>query len=172
MREFSTAVRPAAESSDAETIKPVTIKIDGYTVTFRGANSGQISMALAAGHAGTMTESIAVVINLFFALLHDNPQTGATGNPKYNMDTGQPVWDVGSGARSASHFRHRLFDSNDEFGPEVISEVVRGLIEEWTGNPTQSPTGSTPGQGKTGSTSTAPTPPSTSSAFGPIASAT
>jgi hypothetical protein len=123
-------------------------------------------MALATGQAGNLADSIAVTVNLFFNLLQDNPQTGATGNPKYNMDTGEPVWDVGSKDRVATHFRHRLFDPDDEFGPEVIAEVLTGLVEEWSGKAQQSAESSSPTPPRTGSPSTPPIQDSTYSAFG------
>jgi hypothetical protein len=172
MREFTTAVASAAVAEDADVAEPITTRIDGQMITFRGANAGQVSMALAVAQAGTLVDGIGTIINLFFNLIQDNPKLGVSGKPVYNLETGKPVWDVGSAAVVASHFKHRLFDMTDPFGPEQVSEVMTALLEEWTGKAQRSASASSPTRQETGSTSTAPTPESTSSAFGLTASST
>lgn len=146
MREFSTAA--AAVETDGDTFgKDVTIKIDGREVRFLPATEGQLAMVLSTDAMPVM-QKISVAINFFFGLIRDG--------------------------RDADYFKSRLFDRADPFGAESISEIVTALIEEWTGNPTQSSSDSTPSQDDIGAVSTpsAPLQVSTPSAFGLTGSAT
>jgi hypothetical protein len=59
---------------------------------------------------------------------------------------------------SVSYIKDRLLDPTDPFDVEQIEEITEMLVEEWTGNPTQEPSGSTPSQPSTGLASTPPTP--------------
>lgn len=53
---------------------------------------------------------------------------------------------------------NRLFDRKDPFGPDEIQAIISGLMEEWTGRPTGSPSGSARSQKPGGRKSTRPTP--------------
>lgn len=146
MREFTTAA--AAVENDGDTFgKDVTIKIDGREVRFLPATEGQLAMVLSTDSMPVM-QKISVAVNFFFGLIRDG--------------------------RDSDYFKARLFDRKDPFGAEQISEIVTALIEEWTGNPTQSSSDSTGSQDSTGDSSTesAPQVESTPSAFGLTASAT
>jgi hypothetical protein len=66
----------------------------------------------------------------------------------------------------------RLLDRRDPFGIDQVQGIIRWLMEEWSGRPTQSSSGSTASPQSDGPTSTPPTPQSTSSGSPFIASAT
>lgn len=138
MKEFSTAVRATTPEPGSTDVRPLTTKIDGEQVWFRTASVGQISMAISAGYAGDRSESIATIINLFFGLITDPPE-GEDGSGKHVV---------------TAHFRHRLFDVNDNFDPMVMSQVLQWLLEEWSADPTQPSSGSTDTPLPTGAGST------------------
>lgn len=48
----------------------------------------------------------------------------------------------------------RLLNRKDPFGLEQVEEIIGWMTEEWTGNPTVGPRGSTSSQPRTGPTST------------------
>ena len=146
MKEFTTAAKAVIDEGDTFGHE-ITTKVDGYEVTFMPCTEGQMAMLL--GTDGVpIHEKIATAINFFFGVLKD--------------------------ARDVDHFKQRLWDRSDPFGPGDVSEIVQELIEEWSGNPTQSSSDSTGSQPSTGASSTGSTPDgaSTRSAFGPMHSAT
>lgn len=49
----------------------------------------------------------------------------------------------------------RLWDNDDNYGLDDIQEIVEYLMEEWTANPTESPSASTSTPSRTGKRSTA-----------------
>jgi hypothetical protein len=135
MREFTTAAE-AVETTGDTFGKEVTIKIDGREVRFLPATEGQLAMVIGSD-AVPLMQKISTAINFFFGLVRDG--------------------------RDADYFKQRLFDRADPFGAEQITAIVEALIEEWTGNPTQSSSDSTGSQDDTGAPSTpsAPQPGST-----------
>lgn len=62
-----------------------------------------------------------------------------------------------------SYIVARLFDRNDHFGPEHVSDILDALIEEWSGRPTEGPSDSASSPPTTGRSSTRRTTKSTSS---------
>lgn len=143
MKEFTTAVEATTADPSTGEVQPLTTKIDGEQVWFTTASVGQVSMAIAAGYAGSQSESIATLINLFFGLI-TNPPTPHDGRSVQ----GRPAQAV------KAHFRHRLFDQTDDFGPTVIAQVIHWLVEEWSADPTQPSSDSTPTRDSTGELST------------------
>lgn len=55
----------------------------------------------------------------------------------------------------ADYLTGRLLDRNDPFGIANVEEIMDFLTEEWTGNPTQGSSGSTPSPQSDGQNSTA-----------------
>lgn len=112
MREFTTAINADQPGEDDESFGfPIESKVDDYLVTFQPPSSGQIAMLFAISGA-RFIEQAGTFINFFFSILPDE--------------------------NAKNHFRARLFDSEDPFGPTAISHIVRGLMEEWSANPTES----------------------------------
>lgn len=127
MREFTTAAKAVIDDGDTFGHE-ITTKVDDYEVTFMPCTEGQLAMLL--GTDGVpINEKIATAINFFFGVLKD--------------------------ARSVDHFKQRLWDRSDPFGPSEVSEIVQDLIEEWSANPTQSSSDSTGSPPSTGASSTA-----------------
>jgi hypothetical protein len=130
MREFITAA--AAVEDEGDTFgSEITIKVDGREVAILPANEGALAMLLASD-AVPLNEKVSASINFFFSILRD--------------------------ARDEDHFKQRLFDRKDPFGGAIIAELVEGIIEEWTGDPTQSSSDSTGSLDSTGESSTASAP--------------
>lgn len=128
MREFTTSVEQATDSQKAG--EPETVKIDGYEVTFQPPDTNHIVLLTAALESSAGQHNLAAtLINAFFALI-ENPADSA-------------------------HFRARLFDPKDTFGLDTISEVMMGLLEEWSARPTQSSPTSSSQRQSTGRTSRA-----------------
>ncbi len=142
MREITSSTKATANSDQpGEKARDITIKIDGREVVFRGPTSSQFSMMIY-GLQGQLTDVVATFINFFFVLLKD--------------------------PNDAAAFKRRLWDPEDDFNDETVSEVVKTLIEEWSGRPIQLSTDSSPQPLAGGQTSTATTQDeeSTRSAFG------
>lgn len=57
-------------------------------------------------------------------------------------------------ADSNDRLYNRLMDRSDPLGPHTLVDVMLGLVEEWSGNPTGSPQDFLPGRKRTGATST------------------
>jgi hypothetical protein len=126
MREFVTAAKAVVE--DGDTFGWDTERsIDGRTVKFLPATEGQMAMLLGSDIA-PMSERVSTGINFFFGLLRDS--------------------------RDADYFKGRMFDRTDPFGSGEIAEIVQDLIEEWSSDPTQSSSDSTPSPPPTGASST------------------
>jgi hypothetical protein len=144
MREFVTAAKAVEDEGDTFG-RDTTIKIDGRDIRFLPATEGQMALLLSTDMLPT-TDRISIGVNLFFNLLRDDTDS--------------------------DYFRARMFDRKDPFGSGEIAEIVQGLIEEWSGDPTQESSDSTPSPPPTGASSTARAPRkgSTRSSSAPIAS--
>lgn len=128
VREFTTAAKAADRRDDAELPEPVTFTIDGRDVIFNPPTPGQLAMAVAVTGM-TDVQATADIINFFINLLGPNDQR---------------------------FFRSRLFSPDDDFGPEEITAIVQGLIEEWSARPTKQPSDYLPSQSSDGRRSTRP----------------
>lgn len=131
MREFTTAAKEAAEMHDTDFGVPITIKQDGREIKILPASEGALAVLLASDGA-PLSAKVAASINFFFSILED--------------------------PSDEDYFKVRLFDRNDPFGGGEIAEIVQGIIEEWTGDPTQSSSDSTGSPDSTGGSSTASAP--------------
>lgn len=56
---------------------------------------------------------------------------------------------------SKERFNERLLDPDDPMDMEMVSDIIAGLIEAWSANPTESPSGSSSSRKSTGGNSTA-----------------
>lgn len=127
MKEFTTALVSHVEGDSGEddaVTAPVTFKIDDRVITFRGATSSEVFMLMAAvSDTQGLGESIATSINVLYELMSDEDRR----------------W-----------LKRRLFDRRDPMRPEHIAEYISALVEEWSGNPTESPSDSSPSPSQSG----------------------
>jgi alkanesulfonate monooxygenase SsuD/methylene tetrahydromethanopterin reductase-like flavin-dependent oxidoreductase (luciferase family) len=129
MLEFNTAINADHPSEDDESFGfPIETKVDGYLVEFQPPSSGQVAMLFAISGA-KFIEQAGTFINFFFSVLPDE--------------------------QTKAHFRARLFDASDQFGPSTIAEIVKALMEEWSANPTEEGSGSPDSPPPSGAKSTA-----------------
>lgn len=136
VREFTTAVK-AAVVKDTENEGVTKFKIDGRECTAYRPEDGQLAllMATTASHSN-MHEKVAGIINFFIAVLEERDHYYVTG---------------------------RLLDREDDFGIEDVTAIMEHLIEEWSGNPTESPSDSSPSPRSGGQKSSRRTTAATSS---------
>lgn len=129
MREFTTAVEEVVEGDEDHGIE---FKVDGVTCRAYRPGDGQLAvlMATTTKHSSEQ-EQIAGIINFFVAVLDDETH---------------------------SYIVSRLLDRRDRFGIAQVQNIMEWLIEQWSGRPTKSPTGSTPSREPDGQRSTQPTP--------------
>ena len=127
MRKFSSTGKRSTDAfDDAE---PIEFTVDDSTWTAKVPTSGALALLYSAQAANRDTaDAIAAMIDFLAGLLNDE-------------DRGE--------------YRERLFDPDDDFDFEVVTEIVTGLIEEWSDRPTRSSGGSTPTRKRTGGRSTA-----------------
>lgn len=74
--------------------------------------------------------------------------------------------------RSSNYITDRLMDRDHPLGLDVVTDIMRDLVEEWSGRPTQRPSDSRSSQPTGGPNSTPTTLPSTSSGSEQIVSST
>lgn len=130
MREFITAAEAAGENGE-DFGSDITIKVDGRDVRIMPVNEGALAMLLASDSM-PVHQKVSAAINFFFSILRDG--------------------------HDEDYFKQRLFDRRDPFGGAQVAEIVEAVIEEWTGDPTQSSTDSTGSPPSTGESSTASAP--------------
>lgn len=137
MREFVTAAEEAVanQDDDANFGRDTVIKVDGREVRIMAVSEGALAMLLASDSM-PLHQRISASVNFFFAMLRDGEDD--------------------------SYFKSRLFDRKDSFGGSQIADIVEGVIEEWTGDPTQSSSDSTGSLDSTGESSTDTSPPKAS----------
>lgn len=114
MREFQTAVNEELanpEESEANR-RELHTKIDGKAVTLYPLTASQLIVVAFNLDSGSIMANAAGILNAFFGMLKTDQQI--------------------------RHYKARLWDDKDAFGVEMISEVMREALAEWTGNPTQS----------------------------------
>jgi hypothetical protein len=101
---------------------------------------GQIAMLMATTQARHLSqgEQVAGMINFFVEVLDEESHTLIVS---------------------------RLLNRKDPFGIQDVQDIIWWMMGEWSGHPTEGPSGSTPSQTPAGPTSTPPTPTSTSSVF-------
>lgn len=129
MKQFTTAVvdkaeRPASKSAFGRTIE---VEIDERTVKFGNVTSSQMLAMIAMEGQGERSR-LATVINFFFSVI---------------IDENDKAW-----------VRSRLFDPDDDFGEEMISDITIYLLEEWGQRPTKPSSDSSTTPERTGQSST------------------
>lgn len=134
MREFTTQAQEAA-ARENDFGEDITIKYDGREIEILAAGEGALAMLLASDGA-PLTSKIAASINFFFSILKNSTDE--------------------------DYFKQRMFDRDDPFGGNEVAELVQGIIEEWTADPTQSSSDSTGSLDRTGESSTESAPPAAS----------
>lgn len=130
IKAFNTAVQDRPELNGVGT----PFEVDGFKMTAYKPDEGQFAMLMASvGRGSTDGDRIAGLINFLVNII----------------DT-----------RGADHLQKRLLTPvwKDPFGIEEVEQIMEWLAEEWTGNPTQEPSGSTASPSTTGSPSTGRTP--------------
>lgn len=131
MREFITAAEKAGETQD-EVDQGITFMVDKVECVAYQPGDGQLAVLMATtGRHSSQNEQIAGIINFFASVLSDE---------------------------SHGYIVSRLLDRRDRFGLEQVQDIIEWLIEEWSGRPTKSPSGSTASPPSTGLSSTAETP--------------
>lgn len=132
MKEFITAVE-AVEAEDEDLGTP--FMVDGVECRAYAPSDGQLAMLVVSiSKRSSQHEKIAGIINFFDSTLDEE---------------------------SREYITDRLLDRTDPFGVVQVEEIIEFLIEEWTGRPTKSPSGSTRSQRPGGQKSTRRTPVST-----------
>jgi hypothetical protein len=126
MREFITSAEAAGDEGDTYG-SDLTIKVDGREVKIMPVNEGAMAMLLASD-AAPLHQKVSATINFFFSILRDG--------------------------RDIEFFKSRLYDRGDPFNTEHVTDIVESVIEEWSGDPTQSPSDSTGSPPTTGESST------------------
>lgn len=143
MREFTTAAKePIEDEVIVFTVRrnpsadPEYVPEIKELKAFRPSD-GQLAVLMASfGKGSDEVETVAGPLNFFDSILDDDGR-------RYILD--------------------RMLDPKDPFGPGECSQIMEGLIEEWSGRPTQPPSGSTSSQPNGGQNSTLTTQQSTSS---------
>lgn len=111
IRQFTTQAKQTSERVISN--EEVTYTIDGRDVTFLPPTSGQIAIAISSMSDLTENQGVegaGAIINFFFSLLN---------------------------AEDHLHFKRRLFNRDDPFELDQISEIVEALFEEWSAHPSQ-----------------------------------
>jgi hypothetical protein len=133
MREFVTAVKELEKGEEPD--KGYSFKVDGKELKFFKPTESQFAIYVAqTGRHSSIPDKIAGVIDFFINVM-DRP--------------------------SHEHLVARLMDREDPFGLDQVEEIIQWMIEEWSGNPTEQSSDSTPSRQSTGDSSTEPVPAST-----------
>ena len=131
MREFSTAARRSAPLA-LEGSEPIEFTVDGDKYTAYPPTPGQFMLLMSAQAKGRdEVESVASIIDFLDGILDENAQ---------------------------ADFRRRLMDRDDPFDFDTVTQIMEGLIEEWSARPTQSPSASSSSPANGGRKSTARRP--------------
>lgn len=142
IKEFTTAAREAKANAD----DGIPFVVDGHECVCYKPEASQFAVLMASiSRQNDFSSQVAGVIN-FFASVLDQP--------------------------THAHLTGRLLDRTDPFGIEEVQGIIEWMVEEWTGRPTQSPSGSTPSPASGGQRSTPPMHRSTSFEYPPTGSAT
>lgn len=131
MKQFVTAAVEAISTDGGDEIT-YEFEHDGHGCKAYAPGDGQLAilMAMIGSHNGWQTQT-AGIIDFFLNTVDED---------------------------SARYFSGRLLARKDPFGIKEVEAILRWLIEQWTANPTQEPSGSTESQPSTGSTSAVTTP--------------
>lgn len=115
VKEFITAVEETEREDRNE--DTYTFVVDGVECRCYKPGDGQLAVLLATtGRHSSTQEQIAGIINFFASVLDDS---------------------------SHHYIVSRLLDRRDPFGIEQVQGIMEWMVEEWTGRPFESPSGST-----------------------------
>ena len=116
MHEFTTAVKEA-EEREVEDGDVVEFKVDGYPCKAYRPTPSQFAFVVTATSRHTpLMQQIAGVINFIDSVMDED---------------------------GSSHLQARLLDRKDDFGIDEVRDILEWLIEQWSGRPTESSSGST-----------------------------
>lgn len=128
MREFVTAVKAAEQVAAGEDDpKPITVKIDGRETTFYPPSAEMLATLMALLGTADDMRLLSSAIAYFIEML---------------------------GPEDRAWYQARLLRRDDPFDLDMVADIIVGLIEEWSGTPTELPSGSTSSSGGTGVSST------------------
>lgn len=154
MREFDTAVQEAYDETEGLADDGSTFKIN------ERAKDGTLVRSVECTYYRPTPEQVAMLMSSLGR--HTSHQTQLAGA----IDFFVAVLDEDSHA----YIVDRLMNRNDPFGLEDVEPIIMEMVEEWTGRPTQPPSGSTQSRSNGGRKSTPRTTKSTSSGSVPVAS--
>lgn len=127
MKEFVTAARELEEEG-AEEEQPVEFSVDGQMCFAYRPSGGQVAVLMATtGRHTSENEQIAGFLNFFVSVLDED---------------------------SHAYLVSRLLDRTDPFDLDQVQAISSYLMEEWSGRPTKSSSGSTGSRRSTGRSST------------------
>lgn len=135
IKEFLTAAREAEQDGVAD--EGTVFMIDDHECRCYKPTDGQLAVLMASISRSTnWTDKVAGIINFFVEVLDADSHTYVVG---------------------------RLLSREDPFGIYDVEAIIEWMVEDWTGRPIQSPSGSTSSRGNGGRRSTPRTRKSTSS---------
>lgn len=136
----------SAIAGEVDTSSEITYEIDGRDVTFQMPDINQIILSSALLEAADSDiRAGGTLINIFFGLVKEDAIPIGLDGDEIPDDSDLP-----------EHYRFtdytmrwlqaKMMNHSDPFGVEVIAEIMRNLIEEWSANPTQgsSPSSASP----------------------------
>ena len=140
---------------EVEESQEITYPVDGRDVTFLMPDINQIVLSTALiESAQSDIHAGATLINIFFGLVKDDETYVDLQGDEVDEDSDLP-----------EHYRFndytrrwlqsKMMNHRDPFGVEVIAEIMRSLIEEWSANPTQGSSSSSPSPRRPGTASKA-----------------
>jgi len=135
VKEFNVAVAELENEISDDGKEPegtLHFSVNGFPCTAYRPGDGQLAVLMASSSRhSTSQESVAGIINFFASVLDDDAN---------------------------SHIVQRLLNRKDPFGIEQVQEIMEWMIEEWSGRPTKSSSGSSESPPPTGPRSTEATP--------------
>jgi hypothetical protein len=135
MKQFTTAAKEAERAKDADAGDLYPFELDGRTIVAYKPTEEQIALLMSdVGRFSSNSSKVGGSIDFFHSIFAD---------------------------ADAAYIRQRLLNKDDAFGLPEVQDILEWLIEEWTGNPTQSQSASTPSRPSGGRKSTPRTPAST-----------
>lgn len=149
---LKTFVSSAIHTSTDEEENERTTMIDDLEVTFALPDLNQVVLATSMIESATSNvQAGAALINVFFGLIKPEEL-----RPERGDDDGDDFDDeVRYTHYTARTLETRMFDPKDDFGIEVIAEVMGWLLEEWSNRPTSPSSRSSASPSKRGKTSKA-----------------
>lgn len=153
---MSTAAKSFVSSAivgEVEDTREVTYPVDGRDVTFLMPDINQIVLSTALIESATSDINAgATLINIFFGLVKEDETPIGLDGEEIDDDSDLP-----------EHYRFndytrrwlqaKMMNHRDPFGIEVVAEIMRALIEEWSANPTQGSSSSSRSQRRAGTAS-------------------